>query len=69
METIAVDISEGVTIYNPRPDLSAGAWREGMWCESTLGPGINLLMGWDGLIHAAYDAEDESPAGYWRAET
>ena len=68
MTSVAVDAAGDFLIHNPTPDKSAARWAEGMWCSTTLGPSIHVLIGWDGLIKRAYDAVDESPAGYWRAE-
>ena len=69
MDTIAVGRAEGVVLHNPTPDKSAWAWREGLWCDCTLGSSITVLVGWDGLIVRALNAADEQPSGHWRAES
>jgi hypothetical protein len=44
-----------------------GMWAEGIWCPTTMGQDVMVLVGYDGMIRAAMDYNDESPAGYWRA--
>ena len=69
MATIALDAVGDFLIHNHRPDKTAGNWAEGMWCSTTLGPSIHVLVGWDGLIKRAYDDADSEPSGYWVAES
>ena len=68
MDTIAIDPAPSL-IHNPTPDRNPAAWSNGLWCETTLGIGIHVRVGWDGLINRAYDAADEERSGHWQAES
>lgn len=70
MDTIAIDpLGDRKSPLFHRADLSPSAWRDGMWCTTTLSPDIHVRVGWDGLINRAYDNDDPRPSGHWIAES